>query len=720
MKKFLKSILLSLLCTALILPGTLVANAAEKDSSTVTESSTPKRVVSYFPNWGYYEASQNNLQVGDIPWDKVTHINHAFFEISKDFKIQSTDEEMDFKQQFPHSDSTLAGHFGEYKYYKTKYPNTKLLISVGGWTRSEYFHETAKTADSRKIFANSMVDFMKKYPFVDGFDLDWEYPCDNRAPEDSNDRGCVGGPEDKQNFTLLLKDIREIFDANGMEDKLLTVAVSANEDRINDTEPDKYVQYVDYIGIMTYDYAGDWDNYTGHLAGLYKNSNDSTRAKFNMDYAMKVFSSKYNVPKDKLLGGVPLYSRGWGGVNPGPNGDGLFQSAGSKADGPLGVGGQYSWYQLKGMENKDGWTKYYDSAAESPYLYNASKKEFLTYNDEKAVQAKIDYVNTNGYGGLIVWDISGDDVKNGSPMHTLMYTGLVGQVAPDNSPAEATLTVDNATNKGNYTVTAKIPANSKATSYKLYENETVVKEGAVTDAELTITLPITDKADGTYVYKVETINSEKTTDSSKLTVTVSQKLPKPLAATLSVNNATNNGSYTITAKIPANSNATSYNLYEGSTVVKTGDITNLASTITFDVKDKAVGTYTYKIDTINDDNTTSSDNLVVTVTDLPSDTAKTKPASPMLSHNAWWGNNGNYTITMNMWWGENASQIKWYENGKLIATKNLNYKADNSSQSDSINFTNKPAGTYKYKVELINSKGITESSEITITSHYIK
>ena len=58
-----------------------------------------KNIIMYFPNWGVYSESHNNLTVGDIPWDKVTVINHAFFTVSKDFKLESTDKDADFEKR---------------------------------------------------------------------------------------------------------------------------------------------------------------------------------------------------------------------------------------------------------------------------------------------------------------------------------------------------------------------------------------------------------------------------------------------------------------------------------------------------------------------------------------------------------------------------------------------------------------------------------------------
>lgn len=629
MKKHI-SVLLSLFLVVgnVGLTSRTIKTSAKEDNTAVVNSTTStapnKRVVTYFPSWGMYEAGQQNITVDDIPWDKVSQVNHSFFEITNDFKIQTTDSYADFEStDFKHSPewgTGLAGHFGEYKYYKSIYPNVKIIISVGGWTRSDKFHAAASTEQNRKTLAQSMVDTMKKYPFIDGMDVDWEYPTETRAPEDQYDRGCVGGPEDKHNFTLLLKTIRETFDANNMKDKLLTVAVSAGETKIHNTEPDQYAQYVDFIGVMTYDYAGDWDNVTGHVAGLYHNPKDTTRPNFDLDDSLNVFSKQYNVPKSKIYGGAPLYSRGWGNVSPGPNGDGLFQPGNGNFNGNLGSGGQYSWYDMKNIEKTAGWVKYRDPIAKVPYLYNSSTKQFLTYEDETSLQDRINYINDNAYGGLIVWDCSGDDVKAGWPMHTQMYNGLIdggsGPVTP--MPTAGTVSVDKATNTGSYTITANIPANSGGTSYQIYENGVVVSKGDITSTtSQTITYPVSGKTNGVYTYKLGITNSKGTAESPTINVTVSIPGQNTLQAATLTAGTVSNGAYTLSAQIPANNTATSYQILEGSSVISTGSLTagSAVKTITYNVTGKAPGSYSYSVVLSDGSKTVTSNTVVVTVPD---------------------------------------------------------------------------------------------------------
>lgn len=72
-------------------------------------------------------------------------------------------------------DDPIKGNLKQLWKLKEKNPNLKTMISVGGWTWSNRFSDVAATAATREVFANSSVDFIRKYK-MDGVDLDWEYP----------------------------------------------------------------------------------------------------------------------------------------------------------------------------------------------------------------------------------------------------------------------------------------------------------------------------------------------------------------------------------------------------------------------------------------------------------------------------------------------------------------------------------------------------------------
>ncbi len=439
-----------------ILLVTLIVTFMITGSITSITQASGYQCGTYFPNWGVYSAAHQNMNVNMIPWDKVTFINHAFFEVNSSFQLASTDDWADFQMTFPHSDSysvspRLAGHFGEYRYYKSLYPNTKLLISIGGWTRGQNFHAMALSAGTRSIFIQGCINFLKTYPFVDGLDFDWEYPGVNRAPDpnDSYDKGCPGGPEDTVNFTSLLRELREAYNSNGLSNKLITIAGPGGYDKVDLQQPGIYHQYLDWINVMTYDIHGAWETNTNLQAALYPNPNDPSptspvdiKNKYCIDYIMKYYLSK-GVPSHKINLGIPFYSRGW--KNVGTNGiNGLYATANGapvgNLDNPTSPGGQNSYSQILTLESGGGFTKYRDSINNEPYLYNASQGIFYTYDDPASIGMKCDYARSNGFGGVFSWEISTDGT--GFPLQNLLYTKMSGgqPTPPSGTPTPVTVT----------------------------------------------------------------------------------------------------------------------------------------------------------------------------------------------------------------------------------------------------------------------------------------
>ena len=127
-----------------------------------------------------------------------------------------------------------------------------------------------------------MKSFVDSYGF-DGVDIDWEYP----GFEEHN-----GTPDDKENFTLLMQEIRDSLDFYDPS-LLLTAAVGASADRMDDVDWDSIAEILDLINVMSYDFFGSWDEETNHNAPLYApNSGDPS---FNLDSTITRLIDFYNV-----------------------------------------------------------------------------------------------------------------------------------------------------------------------------------------------------------------------------------------------------------------------------------------------------------------------------------------------------------------------------------------------------------------------------------------
>lgn len=334
-----------------------------------------------------YVAGYRDFDFSKIDAKKLTHINYAFANVI-DGKVQFDTTNID--------NSSLKTTDLE-ELYKLKQTNPKLqiLVSVGGWTWSGNFSDAALTEKSRAVFAKSCADFIKKYK-LDGIDIDWEYPNQRGA-------GNVYRPEDKRNFTLLLKEVREALntlteDEGNKKHYLLTIATGADEGYIINTELGEVQKYLDFINIMTYDFYNGWHKTTGHHAN-FESSSYPERDKNSVVNAIKLHLNA-GVPRTKLNVGIPFYGRKWEGVLSSEN-NGLFQRAESI--------GEIDYYRNIVLNiNKNGFTRYWDSKAKAPYLWNPDKKIFISYEDSESMALKIKYIKELGLAGVMFWEYSDD------------------------------------------------------------------------------------------------------------------------------------------------------------------------------------------------------------------------------------------------------------------------------------------------------------------------
>ncbi|KAI8865571.1 glycoside hydrolase, partial [Ramicandelaber brevisporus] len=52
-----------------------------------------------------------------------------------------------------------------------------------------------------------------------------------------------------------------------------------------------------------------------------------------------------------------------------------------------------------------GWTRYWDDASKTPWLWRAADKTFISYDDPESIGHKVQYAQDSKLGGLMVWDL---------------------------------------------------------------------------------------------------------------------------------------------------------------------------------------------------------------------------------------------------------------------------------------------------------------------------
>lgn len=338
-------------------------------------SKTPEK----FEVTGYVFTRQAVLAPGKVDPKKLTRINYAFSNIENGQMVLGAPAD--------------AQNFAQLRAMRNINPELSVLVSVGGWLWSTNFSDMALSPESRRVFEDSVMRFLVQYD-LDGLDIDWEYPGMPGA-------GHPFRPQDKQNFTALLKELRGRFDvvARRSGKRLyLTIAMGASDDVIANTEMRKVQRYVDSVNLMNYDYYEPGsESITGNHAPLFTDPADPKAV--SADASIRAYE-KAGVPEEKILLGVPFYGHVWGNV-PAQN-HGLFQTG--KA-----IPGAYAPFSaIDGNQLGAGFMRYWDSAASVPYLYNSEKQIFVSYEDPESLKAKCKYVRDHKLGGVMFWEYSSD------------------------------------------------------------------------------------------------------------------------------------------------------------------------------------------------------------------------------------------------------------------------------------------------------------------------
>ncbi len=342
-------------------------------ASSARPAPVPKAVVAYvFP--------QNNaLQPGQIDPQRITRINYAFANIVDGRMVMG----------FAYDEQ----NFAFLESLKPQNPSLTVLVSVGGWLWSTNFSDVVLTRESRTIFIESAIDFLTRYK-LDGLDIDWEYPGLPGA-------GHPFRKEDKQNFTLLLKELRARFTAETARTHrrlYLTIAAGAADEFLANTEMAKAQLYLDTVNLMAYDYyEASSDAVTGHHAPLYTNPADPKKSSAADSVAA---FERAGVPAHKILLGLPFYGRIWGQVS--PVNHGLYQPG-------KPVPNAYAPYTVIAQTFlNQGFIRYWDDKASVPFLYNPDKQIFVSYEDPESIAVKARFVFKHNLGGVMFWDYSSD------------------------------------------------------------------------------------------------------------------------------------------------------------------------------------------------------------------------------------------------------------------------------------------------------------------------
>jgi chitinase len=307
--------------------------------------------------------------------EKLTHIIYSFCHL-KGNRLQVDDANDSLTIQ------ALVG-------LKKRNPGLKILLSLGGWGGCETCSDVFADVNNRKVFAASVKELCDYFK-TDGIDLDWEYPTIPGYP------GHKYSAADKNNFTALVKDLRstlgnksEISFAAGGFTRFLTDAVDWKA----------VMPYCDRVNLMTYDLVSGFDTVTGHHTPLYS----TPQQVYSTDNAVQ-YLVQLGIPRNKLVIGAAFYARVWENVS--AVNSGLYQTGKFKSF--IGFRSFASTFAPE-----DGFVLYRDSIAQAPWMYNADKKLFATFDDKESLRLKTRYAKEQKLNGIMFWELRLDIYRDG-------------------------------------------------------------------------------------------------------------------------------------------------------------------------------------------------------------------------------------------------------------------------------------------------------------------
>lgn len=350
----------------------------------------PKKLIVYYSDWSIYG---RQFYPWNVDWNRVTHVQFAFLDV-KDDKLVLYDPWADVDKVFPEDEgkepTTLAeakGVLGALLNLKKRHRGVKVMASIGGWTLSKNMVTVLRTPEAMDTFVASCVEMCKLYTF-DGIDLDLE-----------ENEGVV---IDVAKYRDLIVKLRKaLTEANPSYQ--LSIAYQCTASLLERSKPylKEIAENLDHFSLMTYDFSGSWSTTASHQSNLY----DSSVTGYSADSAVRTLKEA-GVPAWKICIGVALYSRDY------LKATGLHGTFEGIPSAPAGISEQYaSGVWENGTTDykrlpKAGQMELWDDSAKAGYAFGGGV--LSTYDTVKAVEAKADYVNAKGLGGLLYWEASGD------------------------------------------------------------------------------------------------------------------------------------------------------------------------------------------------------------------------------------------------------------------------------------------------------------------------
>ncbi len=342
----------------------------------------PKRLVG---DYGYWSRTQTPpYSAAQIPFNKLTHINHAGVSFSADGTLS-------VPQGFLEPELITLAHAN----------GVKALLLIGGDFPGVEAKGTLVT------LIDSLTDFATKYGY-DGFDMDWEYP------ETAGDRDF---------FVQLMAGLRETN-----SDYVLSIDAAPWGGYGYDMF--QLQQSINYFNIMMYDCAGPWTDDGQLNAPIIWDWHDpqpwECQPGGSDQDAAWIFL--HEAPPQQLNMGTPFYGYVYTNINQlfGVCPNSLTDQDGNCDNTVLTE--NYAPF-IKNRLNQNGWETLRDPIAMVPYMLKTDGSDgFITYDDPTSTYLRVSYSDWSlGLGGTFMWSLDADYDGHGQDLLDAMYQATMNQ-----------------------------------------------------------------------------------------------------------------------------------------------------------------------------------------------------------------------------------------------------------------------------------------------------
>ncbi|MBK9337688.1 MAG: T9SS type A sorting domain-containing protein [Lewinellaceae bacterium] len=394
---------------------------------------TAQKIASgYYPSWRWYERGKL-VRPATLDFSKYDIVTYAFLDVEADGSLSLFDPWADKNLLLgPINAATAPTGYGQandlgnpafhkrgmrFSDYAHKH-RTRFTVSIGGWAHSENFPAIAADPAKRARFAADCARIVELYN-LDGIDIDWEYPG-------TEERG--GSPADRQNFTLLLLQVRETLQTLKTKirrDLMLTIACGAAPKNMANIDWPLVHKLVDGINLMSYSFYGHWDPVSNHNAPLFPSIN-ATQLGYSCVEAVQNLLD-FGVPAAKINLGLAFYGRtqltaGQSGLHVNSQGQPDTIAFPRSAATP-------QYHEIVARMNEGLYQYNWDEAALAPYLTGKEGiPSFVSFDDEHSIALKAQFAKSRNLRGTVVWDITADYLETAPGSKTISGTPLAAAV----------------------------------------------------------------------------------------------------------------------------------------------------------------------------------------------------------------------------------------------------------------------------------------------------